>query len=288
MMVEAGGTEKAVRLLRERRPQGHRGGHRRRASTTAKTWIRRVHRPPEPARSPGQGRSRHRPAEPSSPSSTTQPRSSRPSSSSPATSWPQAGTIAAKAERNDATDAAIADDGPRRAAARAARRGSRSRRSRRRLAALQKKLIRSPHRHRGHPHRRPGPGRPAARSRPRSASSPTAHGTGLFQRGETQVLNVLTLGMPKMDQMLDTLGAGDQEALHAPLQHAAPRQRRDRARGQPQAARDRPRPPRRAGAAAGGALPWRSSPTRCGSSPRCSRSNGSTSMALGLLRRRCR
>ncbi len=35
---------------------------------------------------------------------------------------------------------------------------------------------------------------------------PTAHGTGLFQRGETQVLNVLTLGMPRMDQLLDTLG----------------------------------------------------------------------------------
>ena len=34
---------------------------------------------------------------------------------------------------------------------------------------------------------------------------PTAHGSGLFQRGETQVLNVLTLGMPRMDQMLDTI-----------------------------------------------------------------------------------
>ena len=34
---------------------------------------------------------------------------------------------------------------------------------------------------------------------------PTAHGTGLFQRGETQVLDVCTLGMPKMDQLLDTL-----------------------------------------------------------------------------------
>ena len=34
---------------------------------------------------------------------------------------------------------------------------------------------------------------------------PTAHGTGLFQRGETQVLNVCTLAMPKMNQMLDTL-----------------------------------------------------------------------------------
>ncbi len=32
-----------------------------------------------------------------------------------------------------------------------------------------------------------------------------AHGSGLFQRGETQVLNVTTLGMLKMEQMLDTL-----------------------------------------------------------------------------------
>jgi polyribonucleotide nucleotidyltransferase len=35
---------------------------------------------------------------------------------------------------------------------------------------------------------------------------PTAHGSGLFQRGDTQVLNVTTLGMPRMDQLLDTLG----------------------------------------------------------------------------------
>ncbi|HKY13351.1 MAG TPA: polyribonucleotide nucleotidyltransferase [Microthrixaceae bacterium] len=32
---------------------------------------------------------------------------------------------------------------------------------------------------------------------------PTAHGSGLFQRGETQVLNVCTLGMQRMDQMID-------------------------------------------------------------------------------------
>ena len=32
---------------------------------------------------------------------------------------------------------------------------------------------------------------------------PTAHGSGLFQRGETQVLNICTLGMAKMDQMID-------------------------------------------------------------------------------------
>ena len=46
----------------------------------------------------------------------------------------------------------------------------------------------------------------SARCQPRSASLPTAHGSGLFQRGETQVLNVCTLGMPRMDQLLDTLG----------------------------------------------------------------------------------
>jgi len=35
---------------------------------------------------------------------------------------------------------------------------------------------------------------------------PTVHGSGLFERGETQVLNVTTLGMPRMAQMLDTIG----------------------------------------------------------------------------------
>jgi polyribonucleotide nucleotidyltransferase len=35
---------------------------------------------------------------------------------------------------------------------------------------------------------------------------PTVHGSGLFQRGETQVLNVCTLGMPRMEQMIDALG----------------------------------------------------------------------------------
>jgi polyribonucleotide nucleotidyltransferase len=45
--------------------------------------------------------------------------------------------------------------------------------------------------------------------RPLSAEAgliPTAHGSGLFQRGETQVLDVTTLGMPRMEQMLDTIG----------------------------------------------------------------------------------
>jgi len=38
---------------------------------------------------------------------------------------------------------------------------------------------------------------------------PTAHGSALFQRGETQVLNVTTLGMPRMNQQLDTIGVDE-------------------------------------------------------------------------------
>jgi len=40
---------------------------------------------------------------------------------------------------------------------------------------------------------------------------PTAHGTGLFQRGETQVLSVVTLGMPRMEQMIDSIGTDDRK-----------------------------------------------------------------------------
>jgi len=57
-------------------------------------------------------------------------------------------------------------------------------------------------------------GRGPADIRPLSAEVgliPTAHGTGLFQRGDTQVLNVTTLGMPRMDQLLDTLGVEDRK-----------------------------------------------------------------------------
>ena len=44
---------------------------------------------------------------------------------------------------------------------------------------------------------------------------PTAHGSGLFQRGETQVMNVCTLAMPRMNQMLDTLSpTNEKRYLH--------------------------------------------------------------------------
>ena len=51
-------------------------------------------------------------------------------------------------------------------------------------------------------------GRGTADLRPVSAEVgllPTAHGSGLFQRGETQVLDVCTLAMPRMNQLVDTL-----------------------------------------------------------------------------------
>jgi polyribonucleotide nucleotidyltransferase len=80
-------------------------------------------------------------------------------------------------------------------------------------------------------------GRGTADIRPLSAEIdlfPTAHGSALFQRGETQVLNVTTLGMPRMAQMLDTITPVDSKRY----MHQAPR--------------DRPRPPGRAGPVAGG------------------------------------
>ena len=76
-------------------------------------------------------------------------------------------------------------------------------------------------------------GRGVADLRPVSAEVgvlPTAHGSGLFQRGETQVLNVCTLAMPRMNQLIDTLSPETTQALPAPLQHAAVGQRRDRPR----------------------------------------------------------
>ncbi len=40
---------------------------------------------------------------------------------------------------------------------------------------------------------------------------PRAHGSGLFQRGETQVLNITTLGMVRMEQIVDTLDPEDRK-----------------------------------------------------------------------------
>jgi polyribonucleotide nucleotidyltransferase len=62
-------------------------------------------------------------------------------------------------------------------------------------------------------------GRTTAELRPLSADVgliETSHGSGLFQRGETQVLSVLTLGMPRMEQSigLDELRGTTKRYIH--------------------------------------------------------------------------
>src|SRR5436305_2050730 len=55
-------------------------------------------------------------------------------------------------------------------------------------------------------------GRGAKDIRPLSAEAavlPRAHGSALFERGETQVLNITTLGMLRMTQLIDTLDPED-------------------------------------------------------------------------------
>ena len=47
---------------------------------------------------------------------------------------------------------------------------------------------------------------------------PRVHGSAIFERGETQIMGVTTLNMLKMEQQIDTLLAGDAQALHAQLQ----------------------------------------------------------------------
>ncbi|MEM7095887.1 MAG: polyribonucleotide nucleotidyltransferase [Actinomycetota bacterium] len=57
-------------------------------------------------------------------------------------------------------------------------------------------------------------GRGAADIRALSAevgTVPTAHGSGMFQRGDTQVLNVATLGTGRMDQMIDGIDPIDKK-----------------------------------------------------------------------------
>ncbi len=115
----------------------------------------------------------------------------------------QALTIAKKADRNAATDAVTAT-ALEQLCAEGAPCAGRDKEVKEAVRSLTKKLVR----------RRVVndgvriDGRGVADLRPVSAEVgilPTAHGTGLFQRGETQVLNVCTLAMPRMNQMVDTL-----------------------------------------------------------------------------------
>ena len=112
-------------------------------------------------------------------------------------------TISAKAERNAATDAAAAE-----AIDKLCGEGSefagREREVKEAVRSLTKKAVRKRIVDDG----LRIDGRGPRDLRPVSSEVtvlPTAHGTGLFQRGETQVLNVVTMAMPRMNQLMDTL-----------------------------------------------------------------------------------
>ena len=115
-------------------------------------------------------------------------------------------SITQKAERNDATDEAskaiiaeLAEEFP-----------GRNQEIKAAIRSLTKKLVRQRIVTEGVRMDGRGP----TDIRPLSASVgviPTAHGSALFQRGETQVLNITTLGMPRMDQLLDTIGIDEKK-----------------------------------------------------------------------------
>jgi polyribonucleotide nucleotidyltransferase len=112
-------------------------------------------------------------------------------------------TISAKAERNAATDAAAAE-----AIAALCGEGAefagREREVKEAVRSLTKKAVRKRIVDEG----LRIDGRGPRDLRPLSSEVtvlPTAHGTGLFQRGETQVMNVVTMAMPRMNQLMDTL-----------------------------------------------------------------------------------
>ncbi|MEZ5259743.1 MAG: polyribonucleotide nucleotidyltransferase [Ilumatobacteraceae bacterium] len=115
-------------------------------------------------------------------------------------------TIAGKAERNAATDAATAKaiDSMCGTADKPGKFAGRQKEIKEAVRSLTKKLVRKRIVDEG----KRIDGRGVADLRAVSAEVgilPTAHGSGLFQRGETQVLNVTTLAMPRMNQLLDTL-----------------------------------------------------------------------------------
>ncbi len=115
-------------------------------------------------------------------------------------------TIASKAERNAATDEA-ADSAVAALAGTPEEPGEfagREKEIREAVRSLTKRLVRSRIVNEG----ARIDGRGVSDLRPVSAEAgvlPTAHGSGLFQRGETQVMTVCTLAMPRMNQLLDTL-----------------------------------------------------------------------------------
>jgi polyribonucleotide nucleotidyltransferase len=112
-------------------------------------------------------------------------------------------TISAKAERNAATDAAAAE-AIEKLCGEDAEFAGREREVKEAVRSLSKKAVRKRIVEEG----LRIDGRGPRDLRPLSSEVtvlPTAHGTGLFQRGETQVMNVVTMAMPRMNQLMDTL-----------------------------------------------------------------------------------
>jgi polyribonucleotide nucleotidyltransferase len=118
-------------------------------------------------------------------------------------------TIALKADRNAATDAAAADTVAELCGAGAEFAGQ-EKAVKEAVRSLTKKLVRKRVVEDGIRIDGRGPRDLRALSS-EVGTLPAAHGTGLFQRGETQVLNVCTLAMPRMNQMLDTLGPDNEK-----------------------------------------------------------------------------
>ncbi|HEX2784223.1 MAG TPA: polyribonucleotide nucleotidyltransferase [Ilumatobacteraceae bacterium] len=112
-------------------------------------------------------------------------------------------TISAKAERNAATDAAAAEAIAALCGEGAALAG-REREVKEAVRTLTKKAVRKRIVDEGLRIDGRGP-RDLRPINSEVGLLPTAHGTGLFQRGETQVMNVVTMAMPRMNQLLDTL-----------------------------------------------------------------------------------
>ena len=265
MMVEAGGTEDSWKYYEDGAPKvteevladGPRGGQDvdpRVDRAAACSWwpsVRAGQAPPSPTRAVHRLRGRRlrrgwRPSGPTPIAKANTDHRARPSATPPST----------RPRRRSSPQ--LADEFP-----------ERERRDQGRGALAHQEARAQAHRRGGRPHRRPGHRRhPPAVGRGRTCF-PTAHGSALFQRGETQVLNVTTLGMPRMNQLLDTISTRRAQALHAPLQLPALLHRRDRLHAGPEAPRDRPRPAGRAGPAAGRALRRRSSPTPCAWCPTC-------------------
>ena len=197
VMVEAGGTEKAFEYFEQGAPRVTEDVIAN-GLEVAKTWIREsIELQRELVRKAG---SKKRPSTSCSSSTTARTSTSVSPPPEPIASE-AANAITTKTERNaaldEATDAIVAELAPefpeREREIRSAARAYTKKIVRKRIVAEGIRID----------------GRGPADIRPLSAEVgllPTAHGSALFERGDTQVLNVCTLGMPRMNQLLDTIG----------------------------------------------------------------------------------